>query len=336
MLARYADLVNSKGASRDFVIRRRYPAIYHLAAVFFSIMLAVTSLSTSVEDRVTMVVSVAAILLIAGWYVISVIQKNRDLVLATEFQNALFASALGISNKFCVIIRKDGTIIYLDRSFQEIFPDFLKQPRRTIDALFDIGKVSKEEANKVFSAIEQGVYSKVVFDIRGVGNEYHKVIMSIEPILRPSGYVILRGRDFIESRSNQDVQANMMTINKSSITLFSHVMDAMEMGVYMVNPSGDMVYVNPTLEKWLGYQDGEIARNNMSLQDIILHHVTRSDRIQPENYEGEISLQKKTGGMMKAFINQKIIRDETGRMLGCTALVHQYSESAPGVKNKLW
>ena len=38
------------------------------------------------------------------------LQRSRDMVLSTEFQNALFASALGINNKFCLIIKRDGNI----------------------------------------------------------------------------------------------------------------------------------------------------------------------------------------------------------------------------------
>jgi len=336
MQVRYTDLNSGKATSRDFVIRRRTPTIAQLFVVFLSVLLISVSLTLSINDRVNMLIMISALIVISGWYVITVVQRNRDLVLTTEFQNALFASALGINNKFCMIIRKDGNIIYLDRSFQDMFPDFLRQPRRTIDVLLELGKVSKEEGNKILTAIEHGIYSKVLFDIRGVGNEYHKIVMSIEPILRPSGFIMLRGRDFVEERASEELGSTATSINKSSITLFSHVMDTMNMGVYMTNPSGELVYVNPVLEQWLGYQDGELGRHSLSLQDIIHQSGNRSDRIQPDNYEGEVTLQKKTGGMMKSFINQKVIRDDQGKMAGCTALVHNFSDASAELKKKLW
>ena len=114
-----------------------------------------------------------------GWYVIVLLQRSRDLVMTTEFQNALFASALGINNKFCLIINRDGNIVYLDRSFQEMFPDFLKQPRRTIDILLEYGRVSGEEGKKIYAVIERGVYGKVVFDIRGSDGMFYKIVMSV-------------------------------------------------------------------------------------------------------------------------------------------------------------
>ena len=277
----------------------------------------------------------SVLFIIAGWYIVIVVQRNRDLVLATEFQNSLFASALGINNKFCLIIRPDGTIVYLDRSFQDIFPEFIKQPRRTIDVLLDQGKVEKEESDKIYTAIEQGVYAKVVLNIRGTGKIFHKMIVSIEPILRPSGFILLRGREFIESRSSEDDLDND-PMSKSSITLFSHVMDTMNMGVYMTNPTGGLIYVNPVLEQWLGYKGSEITNQNLSLQDIISQGGKRSEYIEPDNYEGEVILLKKTGGAMKSFINQKIIQDDNGRIVGCTALVHNFVDQSNDAKNKLW
>lgn len=337
MSIRYADMDVATSGSRDFVIRRRTPTMPQLLAIFISVLLIAISVSLSIVDRMQLISMLSLLLIIAGCYVMVVVQRNRDLVLATEFQNALFASALGINNRFCVIIKRDGNIIYLDRSFQDMFPDFLKQPRRTIDILLEHGRVSKEDSNKVFAAIEQGVFSKVVFDIRGGNNEYHKMVMSIEPIMRPSGFIMLRGREFVEARANDDLQATGSNpINKSSITLFSHVMDSMNMGVYMTNPTGALVYVNPILEQWLGYRDGEIVNSNLSLQDIIHQSGKRSENIEPDNYEGEILLQKKTGGQMKSFINQKVISDEHGKHMGCTALVHNFIDQNADVKKKLW
>lgn len=335
MSIRYTDLDSGDNSLRDFVVRRRTPTITQLLVIFLSIILISVSISISIDDRFQMLSILSLLLVITAWYVIIIVQRNRDLVLATEFQNSLFASALGINNKFCLIIRPDGNIVYLDRSFQDIFPDFLKQPRRTVDVLLEQGKVAEEESNKIYSAIEQGVYSKVIFNIRGVGNVYHKMVVSIEPIMRPSGFILLRGREFVESRSAEDRPSND-PMSKSSITLFSHVMDTMNMGVYMTDPSGSLIYVNPVLEEWLGYRDSELTNKTLSLQDIISQGGKRSEQIEPDNYEGEVMLLKKTGGMMKSFINQKIIQDDNGKTMGCTALVHNFMDQTNDTKSKLW
>ncbi len=334
MQVRYTDLNAGSHDISDFAIRRRTPTIIQLLVVLTGVLLVAVFLTLSVESREHVLVLISALMALTGCYTVMVIQRNRDLVLSTEFQNALFASALGINNKFCVIIRKDGSIIYLDRSFQAMFPDFLKQPRRTIDVLLEFGKVRSEEANKIYAAIEQGIYSKVLFEMRVAGNEYHRIVMSIEPIMRPSGYIMLRGRDYVESRAASADSSTAKSLNKSSITLFSHVMDTMNMGVYMTNPSGEIVYVNPVLEQWLGYQDNEINSKNITLGDIFSPQPGM--RLLPENYEGEIQLVSKTGSTIKSFLNQKVIRDDQSKIIGCTGLVHNFLEPSTETKKKLW
>lgn len=339
MATRYTDIDLLASGARDFVIRRRTPTVGQLVGMFFVVLLLVVSFLVSVSDTFTLALLIIILVSVIGWYVIIQIQRNRDLLLATEFQNALFASALGLNNKFCMIIRRNGNVVYLDRMFQDMFPDFLKQPHRSIDVLLQQGKVSRQDSEKIFSAIERGVYEKVVFEIRGADNHFNKIVMSIEPILRPSGFVLLRGREYIESRATLDPTTKLTPstiMSKTTITLFSYVMDTMNMGVYMTAPTGMIVYVNPVLEQWLGYNDGEILSSNLSLQDIIHQGGKRPDSIEPDNFEGEITLQGKNGGLMKSFINQKVIRDDDGKIMGCTALVHHFISQADSAKNKLW
>lgn len=337
MPARYTDMESAVDTARDFVARRRAPSLFQMIVITTLCAVVGVGLLLSIDNRWTASITLVALLALACWYVVVQLQRHQDLLLATEFQNALFASALGLNNKFCVIIRRNGGIVYIDRAFQKMFPDFLRQSQGSIHTLLERGKVSEEDSNRIFSAIERGVYEKVVFDIKGSDGAFSKIIMSIEPILRPSGFILLRGREFVESRASngEDVPSTLMS--KHTITLFSHVMDTMNMGVYMTAPDGGMVYVNPVLEQWLGYGEGEITARNMALQDMVHQGNARPDRIEPGNFEGEVMLQRKTGGVLKSFINQKTIRDESGKVVGCTGLVHHFAEQQAGQARKaLW
>src|SRR5579871_1490594 len=105
-MARYTDVNTAINGAKDFVIRRHGPTLLQLlvvlaAALFLSLLIIVT-----VEDKLALAGILFVILGSAGGYVVLQIQRNNDLLLATEFQNALFASALGINNKFCLIIRR--------------------------------------------------------------------------------------------------------------------------------------------------------------------------------------------------------------------------------------
>ncbi|MDE3061051.1 MAG: PAS domain-containing protein [Pseudomonadota bacterium] len=318
-MTRYTDNHTSVSA-KDFVIRRRPPTLLQLLLLFLSVLMVSLPAVLTISSKTALCAILFGILGAAGWYVILHIQRHRDLLLATEFQNALFASALGVHSKFCLIIRRDGSIVYMDQSFQALFPGFLKESRRTVPDLLKHARVSAEDSDRVFAAIGRGVYDKVIFDIEDSVQLPHRVVISIEPILRPSGFILLRGREFVERAG--EASAEKPLLPRSTITLFSYVMDMMQVGVYMTDPAGGIIYANPLLEQWLGFREGEIASHNLSVKDIV-------NRL-PDEYEGEALLQKKGGGQLKAFVNQKIIRDEQQKVLGHTALVHQIAQTPKG------
>jgi len=337
MTYRYAELSTAVTGVREFVVRQRTPTITQLLLTFAAAAAIEIGIIASVNNLSVLVMLLLAVIAAIGWYAILQVQRSRDLVLTTEFQNAMFASALGINNKFCLIIRQNGHIVYLDTSFQQLFPNFLKQPQRTIDVLLEYEKVSQEDRRKILNAIEHGVYDKVMFNVRDAEGKFHRLVMSIEPILRPSGFILLRGREYIEQRDEKGIAVEHGSIlSKSTVTLFSYVMDSMEMGVYMTGPAGNIIYANPILEQWLGFREGEITTSNLSLQDIIYHGGNRAQAIQPDNYEGVVTLQKKAGGLMQSFINQKIIRNDKSKAIGCTALVHHVGATDATPNKKLW
>jgi hypothetical protein len=195
MEKRSAETLNVIKSSNDFVVRKRNHAVMQWMIVSLSIIMIILSVTVIVTDRLTITSALFTIIGISCWYVSTHMQHNRDLLNATEFQNALFASALSMGHKFCMIITRDGGIIYFDRPFQATFPEFVKQPARSFDVFLDQGQVGDGDKEKIRAAVKQGAYEKITFNIRCAGGEIQKVIMSVEPILRPSGYVLLRGSD---------------------------------------------------------------------------------------------------------------------------------------------
>jgi len=343
MSIRYTDINAASDNANDFVIRKRTPTIPQLIFIFVGALVVTLAVTITVAeaDRIAVIAILLIVLGMVGWYVIMQTQRNRDLVMTTEFQNALFASALGINNRFCLIIRQqNGNIVYLDRSFQGMFPDFSRQPRQSIDMLLEYGKIPYDDTKKIFAAIGRNVYDKVVFKIHDSRGKLYKIVMSIEPILRPSGFILLRGREYTSDREISEVAgvpANSDSFSKSStFALFSYVIDHMDMGVYMTGPTGNIIYANPVLEQWLGFQEGEITSGTLSLQDIARHTSTNAEPIQPDNFEGIIVLQKKGGHTIQGFINQKVIRNEQGKAIGCTGLVNNVTEKRIEARRKLW
>lgn len=335
MAIRFSDIVPSEsstsiaGDHHDFVVRTRRPLWQTLFIMFASVIPVSIFLGMYVNDPIIFGEILFVLLGSLGTYVVFVVQRCRDLVLATEFQNALFSSALGHSNKFCLIIKNDSTIAYIDRSLQEMFPGFIKEPRRAIDVLLEQGQVSKEERKMVFSAIERRVRSKVVFDIIDHKKQSHRIMMTIEPITRPKGFMLLRGREFVEKRvlgPQLPNDSKTPIFNKTNISLFSYIMDSMDIGAYMIDLFGNITYANLTLEQWLDFDEDELTTSNLSVKDIISQTGLESFVDDLKNFDGEVMLQRKIGGHVKATLNQKAMYDEQGAVIGYTALLYQSKE----------
>ena len=200
MEKRSAEAFHIKKSTGDFVVRRRNHAVMQWLIVSLSFIMVSLSVTLMVADRLTITSALFVIIGIACWYVSMQMQHNRDLLNATEFQNALFASALGIGHKFCMIVSREGMVVYFDRPFQATFPDYMRQPERTFDLFLSQGHVGDGDKEKLTTALKQGTYEKIAFNIRCAGGEIRKMSVTVEPILRPSGYMLIRGRD--EAQAN--------------------------------------------------------------------------------------------------------------------------------------
>jgi PAS domain S-box-containing protein len=336
MAIRYSDMGLDAIGARDFVARQRTPTVLQVGIIFLSAFLIGVSIVISIPNVLMLITTLFALFAIIGWYVIYQLMRSRDMLLATEFQNALFASAMGLHNKFCLIIKRDGSLVYIDRSFQTLFPDFTKNSNRSVALLLHQGKVSREDADRVQNAISSGTYEKVIFDITDAQGIIHHVVLSVEPLMRPSGFVMLRGREFVEDRSvnRMETGTSGALLNKSSVTLFSHVMESMKMGLYITSPNGSIVYCNPLLEQWLTYNEGEIVSRNLSITNLV--PLARNTNMSADliDVEGTVQMEKKVGGYVKAFLNQRIIHNDDGQVMGCTAIVHLYNDEPVDPRKK--
>ena len=343
MPIRYTDSTAHKDMPSDFAPRGRKPTIFGLTVIFLlAIGLSVT-LPVLMLDKMALVFWLCLLLASTGWYVLLSMTQSRDLVLATEFQNALFASALGYSNKFCLIVKREGSIIYTDRGFQAMFPELIKARNVTLVGMMKYGRVAAADKEKIYAAIDRGTYEKVVFDIYGGDNKINKIVLSIEPIARPSGFLLLRAREYVEERSRKKddskgtpipVMENPL-LTKFNLDQLTDVMNRMNTGIYLTDPAGVIMYANPLIEQWLAYGVGEMAGKNVTLQDIV-HQSDSATTITPGNFEGEFNLKTKQNGVIKTFINQKAIQGDNQQLLGCIALVHIISGQDSGTKAALW
>ncbi len=338
MTIRFADTqINSKKTtSQDFTPRRRVPLWQTLCIMFGAVLSFSLLLSIFVKDTSLFAAIIFIVVSILGAYVVITLQRSRDLMLATEFQNALLSSALSQSNEFCLIIKNDNTIAYMDKSFQEMFPSFYKESRRAIEVLLEYGQVTKEEKKRVFSALERQARSNIVFEITDNKKQTHRIIMNIEPIHRPKGFMLLLGREFVEKRifgpqvsEISSSGSGLPIFNDYNVSMFSYITDSMDIGAYLIDLLGNITYANITLEQWLDFDEHEIIEKNLSLDDLILQESVDVFINDIKNFNGEVTLKRKVGGYVKVTLNQKALYDEQGAIIGYTALLNKIEDPEP-------
>ena len=125
-------------------------------------------------------------------------EHHRKLLTATEFLSALLSSALGEGYDFVMIIKKDvRKIVYLNNGFQKVFPEMVDVEFRKLDDLLAKYQAGEEVSKSIVQAVKKGTAKKISLDIMtGSGNNKKKssMVFNIDPILRPAGFCLVRGK----------------------------------------------------------------------------------------------------------------------------------------------
>ena len=120
--------------------------------------------------------------------------KQKIIFERSEFLNALLSSAVGAKHQFTMIVtQSEGQIVYLNNGFQALFPKMLKQEKRYLAKLLKTYSNSDVKSKTILSAVEKGTDKTVIVDVKEKGKATTKVKFKIEPIARPSGFVMIRG-----------------------------------------------------------------------------------------------------------------------------------------------
>lgn len=325
MFNRLADAPNVENAA-DFIIRKRRPLLIQLFLIFvvaFAILYFAGINTTSTTGHL---IYLGTLILVVGslaWFTMYFSISNRDLVMMTEFQNALFASAAGMHSRFCFIVKRDGTIVYFDPGFQTMFPYFKTMDIRTIDSLLEHENVPLEVNNKIYQVLQDGRNDRVVVNLKGDAEVSTPMMITIDSLPRPRGFWVLRGREFIEARAGTQSGGTTEAVPM----LLANMMNTLDVGMYATSPEGKIHFINRSLERQLGYGDNEIVTRNLGIQDIIYQISNgRPGEIEVDNFEGEVTFQKKTGALMKAHIAQSVSRDSDGIVMGATAIIHSHED----------
>ena len=181
---------------KDFKIRKRSSGFLELFMLCLAIGIIGMGMSLGLYDKLALLSIFYTVGGFISLYIAIQVRRNHHLVQSTEFLNALFASAIGDRYKFGLIVNTDGKIVYFNRAFQELFSDFVQKGDRAIKTWFKMGKVTELEITKIMESVAQEHADKVVVQIQDV-----LYTLTIEPISRPAGFALIRGRALVEENA---------------------------------------------------------------------------------------------------------------------------------------
>lgn len=310
--------LKSEGSS-DFVVRKR-PIGIRLSLLFASAIMAIYGIALIMGysgNKGILLVVLMVVFGIVGWVVVIDMTRNRDLVTATEFMNALLSSAAMLSLRFCLIIKSDGSIVYVDPGFQKNFPEFMRSGNQTIHALFMGTEFTHKASNKIAALLEKNENGRVVIPFKDAASEnFSSVMISVDLLPRPQGYVLLRGRNYIESRADSSKEA--------TISLLAQALNLLTEGIVLADATGKVTHSNSVFDTLLGYQSGELAASSQTLDKIYQHYdESHAGEAVIGAFRGEATFRTKSGLPLVLWICQTIHYDVKGMPIGVSVFVNK-------------
>jgi two-component system cell cycle sensor histidine kinase/response regulator CckA len=278
------------------------------------------------------VLSITTILFFLVIVVVNIIQKSRGVINALQFQNAIFSGAAKLVTEFCIIVRKDGKIVYIDSDYRTKFL-VADEKRITIDSLFKQGIVSKKELEKLKNAMTKGLSKNIIFNVpnselekeqlefslKPVGvslgvADNRTVKLAVDPILRPSGYFLLEAPKENKPKSVEDKKIDL--IKKFVI------------GGYTVNKEGFVSEIDADLEVSLGYSAGEILSLGLKFIDLFYDEDVVLKILSSKNsWQAILLLRNKDNMIISSMVDYNIVKGKNGQIIRSYGFVTPFAEA---------
>lgn len=308
----------------EFIPRERSAQIWRVVLSFAVLGILITIFLLAPHKlggvSISILLSILAIAVLC-FYIVLRKQQSLDLVMMTEFQNMLFAQAAALGSNFCLFVKRDGTIEYANDGVQKIFPTYTFGESHSLEGLLKDANVNKTDSDRLMSAIISSQRDRLIFPIVTKENKVHEYILTIEPLPRPAGYMVVRGREYRDHRAGSVVMPEVL--RSTSPEKVDHLLTHSGIPHYIVNEYGKFEYVNPVFEQALDYNPGEVLDSKLSMYHVIyqLKGQPVTEDLKLTDMLDNATLQKKTGALVQAAIKQAVIRDENNKITGATGSI---------------
>lgn len=308
----------------DFVPRSYSRPIRELSVVY-AITTILIFLLTQYSNYVggTLFAGLATVVLVLGIAAYTILrrQQHNDQMMATEFENLLFSAAAALGSSFCIFLRADGTIVYANDGARRMFTRINRDEVHALDGLLADSNVSKTDQDRLFSAIAKNHKENLVLALKDRDRNERNFILTLEPLQRPAGYFVLRGRDYYSDR--KAVAQLGGKLSRTSSEKVALLLQQVPSPLYIISDTGMVEYANPALERLLGYNESEVSEGGMSLRKLVYHaDGYETGEFEPKDFEGNVLLSCRNGSLAKAHLTQFVYHDEHNRPAGCCGILY--------------
>jgi len=324
----YRNLGLRNSSDSDFVARGRVPVLQAVVLALLAVILMVAGVRFFAENLVGLALFIFIVSAAVLTYIFITMQLWQDKVVAIEFQSSIFASALATGEKFCMILRYDGTITHMSPYMLELFPNAMRSGNCALDDFLSQASVPKEHWQYIYSAVSGSSNSSFILEVTDCQQKTHKLVITAKDMVRPKGFTVLRGHEFVEKRAGEGGLASLSStksLNEDNFLLLAQATDSIGVGVYIASMDKKFLFANNTLKNRLQIGEGEISSRNLQVRDFVRD---ASGRLLSnfEDFVGEVSLVSKNGGSVRAFLNHKIFKSDGKEPIACVGFLEFASE----------
>ena len=321
---RFSEMDSLTANQLDFVPRERRSQVVRLVIAFMGTMLISFIFAYAPLFRHSEVYApLLTILMIAMLCIYTVYQKQMglDLIMSTEYQNMLLLEAVNQGASFTLFVRRDGTIIYANDGFSKVFSGFDYARSQALEGVFERAGVPATDRERIMASIRSATSDHIIFPVQ-VKHDYKKeYILTVDPLVRPSGFSVIRGREYHGQRSGAQLLPDIL--RSTSVDKLDQMLSNTPVGHYTTDLYGRFEYVTPALEQMLDYDPGSVVTNRLSLYHLIfsLGSQTVTEEYTLADYAGEATLIQRSGARVTLLLDQHIVRDGNGKIIGATGTV---------------
>jgi PAS domain-containing protein len=319
---RYSDLSNQHPGTADFIRRKRHGGVLKAFVIYFLLLIALVTyifVRNYHNKDIVLVILLTVALSTLILHALYSIQKSLDLIMEVEFQNALFTSALNLRVDFTIIMQRNGSIVYVDHGFRNMFPEVRAIDDKVLDYLTENLRMDARAKERFFNAIRNYDFEQIMVEVARGEGKYDKYMLYMSPLPRPKGFFMIQARPYVEMRNASDVNMGPMVSGIPSQAM----LDALPSSAYMMDDSGNVTYCNPEFAQMLGYRTAEEYIQNTSH---IAKLVSRPDALfanqKPQTFDGTLDLIGSEGPAIRVNVFQNPVIEDN-KIIGAVGLVQR-------------